>query len=46
MLGALSGISDVVSISDLETAIDGYLAPKIREKNKQAVAQAAKEVSA
>jgi pyruvate ferredoxin oxidoreductase gamma subunit len=46
MLGALSGVSDVVSISDLETAIDGYLAPKIREKNKQAVAQAAKEVSA
>ncbi len=46
MLGALSGVSDVVSISDLETAIDGYLAPKIRQKNKQAVAQAAKEVSA
>ena len=46
MLGALSGVSGVVSISDLETAIDVYLAPKIREKNKQAVAQAAKEVSA
>ncbi len=46
MLGALSGVSDVVSIADLETAIDGYLAPKIREKNKQAVTQAAKEVSA
>lgn len=46
MLGALSGVSDVVSISDLETAIDGYLAPKIHQKNKQAVAQAAKEVSA
>ena len=46
MLGALSGVSEVVSVSDLETAIDGYLAPKIREKNKQAVAQAAKEVSA
>lgn len=44
MLGALSGVSDVVSVSDLETAIDGYLSPKIRVKNKQAVAQAAEEV--
>ena len=45
MLGALSGVSGVVSVSDLETAIEGYLAPKIREKNKLAVAQAAKEAA-
>ncbi len=45
MLGALSGVSEVVTVADLETAIDGYLAPKIREKNKQAVAQAAGEVA-
>lgn len=44
MLGALSGVSDVVSISDLEAAIDGYLAPKIREKNRLAVAKAIEEV--
>ncbi len=44
MLGALSGLSGVVTVEDMENAIDGYLAPKIREKNKQAVALAAQEV--
>ena len=44
MLGALSGISDIVTEEDLQKAIDDYLAPKIREKNKSAVLQAVKEV--
>lgn len=46
MLGALSGVSGVVTVQDVEVAIDGYLAPRIREKNKQAVARAAQEVQA
>ncbi len=44
MLGALSGVSGVVTEEDLVIAVDGYLAPKIREKNKQAVVQAVREV--
>ena len=44
MLGALSGVSDAVTEEDIVIAIDGYLAPKIREKNKLAVVQAVKEV--
>lgn len=44
MLGALSGVSEVVSGDELQAAIEGYLAPKIREKNKQAVLQAIREV--
>ena len=43
MLGALSGISEVVTISEIENAIDHYMPVKLREKNKQAVALAAKE---
>ena len=46
MLGALSGHSGIVSLSDLEFAIEHYMPPRIREKNKQAVAQAAQEVGA
>ncbi|MBR3629248.1 MAG: 2-oxoacid:acceptor oxidoreductase family protein [Oscillospiraceae bacterium] len=44
MLGALSGVSDAVTDEQLVTAIDRYLSPKIREKNKQAVCQAVREV--
>ncbi len=44
MLGALSGVSDVVGIKDLEAAIDAHLAPRIREKNRLAVARAIEEV--
>ena len=44
MLGALSGVSDVIGIADLEAAIDAHLAPRIREKNRLAVARAIEEV--
>lgn len=44
MLGALSGVSDVVSVTDLEAAIDSHLAPRIREKNRLAVTRAIGEV--
>lgn len=44
MLGAFSAISGVVTVHDLFQAIDGYLPLKIREKNKQAVIDAAGEV--
>ncbi len=44
MLGALSGISGIVTEKELQDAVDNYLAPKIREKNKSAVLLAVKEV--
>ena len=44
MLGAASAISDVVTVQDLFHAIDTYMPEKIREKNKQAVLDAAGEV--
>lgn len=44
MLGAVSSISGVVTVNDLFQAIDTYMPPKIREKNKQAVMDAAGEV--
>lgn len=43
MLGALSAVSDIVSADDLFFAIDNYMPAKIREKNKQAVLNAAEE---
>lgn len=44
MLGAVSAISDIVTVQDLFRAIDTYMPEKIREKNKQAVLDAAGEV--
>ena len=44
MLGAASAISDVVTVQDLFHAIDTYMPETIREKNKQAVLDAAGEV--
>ena len=44
MLGAVSAISDIVTVHDLFQAIDTYMPEKIREKNKQAVHDAAEEV--
>lgn len=44
MLGAVSAISDIVTVQDLFHAIDTYMPEKIREKNKQAVLDAAGEV--
>ena len=41
MLGALSGISDVVTTEEIAFAIDHYMPARIREKNKQAVTLAA-----
>ena len=43
MLGALSGISGVVSVQEIEAAIAGYMPQRIQEKNRAAVSQAAKE---
>ncbi len=43
MLGAVSAISDVVAVEDLFQAIDSYMPQKIRERNKQAVINAAGE---
>lgn len=43
MLGALSGISGVVSIPEASYAIDHYMPERIREKNRQAIAAAAEE---
>lgn len=44
MLGAASVLSEMVTVQDLFHAIDSYMPEKIREKNKQAVEHAAKEV--
>ena len=44
MLGALSGLSGVVTLDDLSYAIDHYMPVRIREKNIQAVTRAAGEV--
>lgn len=44
MLGAVYAISDIVTVQDLFRAIDTYMPEKIREKNKQAVLDAAGEV--
>lgn len=44
MLGALSGLSGVVTLDDLAYAIDHYMTQRIREKNLQAVRTAATEV--
>lgn len=44
MLGALSGLSGVVTLDDLAYAIDHYMPQRIREKNLQAVRTAATEV--
>ena len=44
MLGVASVLSEMVTVQDLFHAIDGYMPEKIREKNKQAVEHAAKEV--
>lgn len=44
MLGAVSALSGVVTVHELFQAIDTYMPEKIREKNKQAVMEAAGEV--
>ena len=46
MMGALAGISGVVSVENLHDAIAHYMPEKIREKNKSAVQKAAEEASA
>ena len=45
MMGALAGVSGVVSVEDLHDAIEHYMSPKIREKNKSAVQKAAEEAA-
>ena len=45
LLGALAGISDVVTTDDIAFTIDHYMPARIREKNKQAVTLAAKEAA-
>lgn len=45
MLGAVSAVSEIVTADDIHKAIESYMPEKIREKNKQAVSDAAKEVS-
>lgn len=44
MLGAVSALSGIVTVHDLFQAIDTYMPEKIKEKNKQAVTEAAGEV--
>lgn len=44
MLGALSGLSGIVTVSDLHAAIADYMPPRIQQRNQQAVSQAAEEV--
>jgi len=45
MMGALAGISGIVSIENLHQAIQNYMPEKIREKNKSAVQKAAEEAA-
>ena len=45
MLGALSGLSEIVSKDDIFTAIEGYMPKKLHDKNKQAVDRAINEVT-
>ena len=45
MLGALSGLSGIVSKEDIFTAIENYMPKKLHDKNKQAVEQAINEVT-
>ncbi len=45
MMGALAGISGIVSVENLHRAIDAYMPEKIREKNKSAVQKAAEEAA-
>ena len=44
MMGALSGISEIVTVEEMQTAIENYMPVKIREKNQNAVRQAVQEV--
>ncbi len=46
MMGALAGISGIVSVENLHQAIENYMPVKIREKNKAAVQKAAEEAEA
>ncbi|MBR1530348.1 MAG: 2-oxoacid:acceptor oxidoreductase family protein [Oscillospiraceae bacterium] len=46
MMGALAGVSGIVSIENLHQAIQNYMPEKIREKNKSAVQKAAEEAAA
>lgn len=46
MLGAVSALSQVVSTENLTEAIEEYMQEKIREKNKEAVLWASREVIA
>ena len=46
MLGALAGISGIVSVENLHQAIADYMPVKIQEKNKSAVQKAAEEAAA
>ena len=46
MLGALSGLSGIVDPQDLSYAISHYMSARIQEKNLEAAARAAQEVSA
>lgn len=45
MLGAVSAVSGIVTADDIHKSIGSYMPEKIREKNKQAVSDAAKGVS-
>lgn len=44
MLGAFSAVSGIVTADDVHKAIEAYMPERIREKNKQAADDAAKEV--
>lgn len=44
MLGTVATVSDIVSTKELMMAIDDYMPEKIREKNRQAVLEASREV--
>ena len=46
MMGALSGISGIVTVEEMQTAIENYMPVKIHEKNQNAVRQAVQEVQA
>lgn len=45
MLGAISAVSGIVTADNVHNAIESYMPEKIQDKNKQAVSDAAKEVS-
>lgn len=44
MMGALSGISEIVSTDDIFTAIENYMPEKLHDKNKTAVKKAFEEI--